>query len=65
MCILICFQERGSKKELKVVGDGMKLTQLVVVALPSKMEVWMSNSDLSSLQRTCLTKINPNLISTL
>ncbi|KAI5444440.1 hypothetical protein KIW84_012897 [Lathyrus oleraceus] len=56
-------EERGPKKELKVVGHGLKLTSRVPLALPSQMESWVSRSGLSSLQRTSLNKIDTNLVS--
>ncbi|CAK8567579.1 unnamed protein product [Lathyrus sativus] len=56
-------EERGTKKELKVVGQGLKLIKRVLLQLPRKMEAWVSRSGLSSLQRTNLTKIDMNLVS--
>ncbi|CAK8565403.1 unnamed protein product [Lathyrus sativus] len=56
-------EERGSKKELKVAGHGLKLTQRVPLQLPREMESWISRSGLASLQRTSLTKIDTNLVS--
>ncbi|CAK8537075.1 unnamed protein product [Lathyrus sativus] len=56
-------QERGSKKELKVVGHGLKLAQRVPLQLPREMERWISRSGLASLQRTSLSKIDTNLVS--
>ncbi|CAK8541612.1 unnamed protein product [Lathyrus sativus] len=56
-------QERGSKKELKVAGHGLKLMQRVPLQLPREMEGWISRSGLASLQRTSLTKIDTNLVS--
>ncbi|CAK8536887.1 unnamed protein product [Lathyrus sativus] len=55
-------QERGSKKELKVEGHGLKLMQRVPLQLPREMEGWISRSGLASLQRTSLTKIDTNLV---
>ncbi|KAI5425439.1 hypothetical protein KIW84_031295 [Lathyrus oleraceus] len=56
-------EERGPKKELKVVGHGLKLTSRVPLALPPQMESWVSRSGLASLQRTSLNKIDTNLVS--
>ncbi|CAK8542422.1 unnamed protein product [Lathyrus sativus] len=56
-------QERGSKKELKVAGHGLKLAQRVPLQLPREMERWISRSGLASLQRTSLSKIDTNLVS--
>ncbi|CAK8562016.1 unnamed protein product [Lathyrus sativus] len=56
-------EERGSKKELKVVGHGLKLIERVPLQLPREMESWISRSGLASLQRTSLTKIDTNLVS--
>ncbi|KAI5388925.1 hypothetical protein KIW84_074546, partial [Lathyrus oleraceus] len=56
-------EERGPKKELKVAGHGLKLTYMVPLALPQQVESWVSRSDLSSLQRTSLNKIDTNLVS--
>ncbi|CAK8561243.1 unnamed protein product [Lathyrus sativus] len=42
-------EERGSKKELKVTGHGLKLTQRVSLQLPREMESWISRSGLASL----------------
>ncbi|CAK8561603.1 unnamed protein product [Lathyrus sativus] len=56
-------EERGSKKELKVAGHGVKLTQRVPLQLPREMESWISRPGLASLQRTSLTKIDTNLVS--
>ncbi|KAI5396714.1 hypothetical protein KIW84_062803 [Lathyrus oleraceus] len=56
-------EERGPKKELKVVGHGLKLTSRVPLALPPQMESWVSRSGLASLQRTGLNKIDTNLVS--
>ncbi|XP_050910005.1 protein MAIN-LIKE 1-like [Lathyrus oleraceus] len=58
-------EERGLKKELKVVGHGLKLTLRIPQAFPQQMESWVSKSELSSLQRTSLTKIDTNLVFTL
>ncbi|KAI5392507.1 hypothetical protein KIW84_077058, partial [Lathyrus oleraceus] len=55
--------ERGPKKELKVVGHGLKLTSRVPLALPQQVDSWISRSELSSLQRTSLNKIDTNLLS--
>ncbi|KAI5390107.1 hypothetical protein KIW84_075436 [Lathyrus oleraceus] len=49
-------EERCPKKELKVVGHGLKLTSRVPLALPPHMESWVSRSGLSSLQRTNVTE---------
>ncbi|CAK8571891.1 unnamed protein product [Lathyrus sativus] len=56
-------EERGSKKELKVAGHGLKLIQRVPLQLPREMEGWISRSGLASLKRTSLTKIDTNLVS--
>ncbi|XP_050888688.1 uncharacterized protein LOC127093828 [Lathyrus oleraceus] len=56
-------EERGPKKELKVVGHGLKLTSRVPLALPPQMESWVSRSGLASLQRMSLNKIDTNLVS--
>ncbi|CAK8577289.1 unnamed protein product [Lathyrus sativus] len=56
-------EERGSKKELKVAGHGLKLIQRVPLQLPREMEGWISRSGLALLQRTSLTKIDTNLVS--
>ncbi|CAK8566493.1 unnamed protein product [Lathyrus sativus] len=56
-------EERGSKKELKVVGHGLKLIQRVPLQLPREMEGWIFRSGLASLERTSLTKIDTNLVS--
>ncbi|CAK8544027.1 unnamed protein product [Lathyrus sativus] len=56
-------EERGSKKELKVAGHGLKLTQRVPLQLPREMEGWISRSSLASFQRISLTKIDTNLVS--
>ncbi|CAK8563330.1 unnamed protein product [Lathyrus sativus] len=56
-------EERGSKKELKVAGHGLKLIQRVSLQLPKEMEGWISRFGLASLQRTNLTKIDTNLVS--
>ncbi|CAK8561511.1 unnamed protein product [Lathyrus sativus] len=55
--------KRGSKKELKVAGHGLKLIQRVPLQLSREMEGWISRSGLPSLQRTSLTKIDTNLVS--
>ncbi|CAK8573992.1 unnamed protein product [Lathyrus sativus] len=55
--------KKGSKKVLKVAGHGLKLIQMVLLQLPREMECWISRSDLASLQRTSLTKIDTNLVS--
>ncbi|KAI5429749.1 hypothetical protein KIW84_034365 [Lathyrus oleraceus] len=55
-------EERGPKKELKVVGHGLKLTSRVLLALLQQVESWVSRSGLSSLQRTSLNKIDTNLV---
>ncbi|KAL5059955.1 hypothetical protein RYX36_031559, partial [Vicia faba] len=52
IALRLWFDERGPKKELKVVGHGLKLIQKVPVGLPPEMEGWMSKPGLSSLQRT-------------
>ncbi|XP_050895975.1 protein MAINTENANCE OF MERISTEMS-like [Lathyrus oleraceus] len=54
-------EERGLKKELKVVGHELKLTSRVPLALPQQMESWISRSESSLLQRTSLNKIDTNL----
>ncbi|CAK8578271.1 unnamed protein product [Lathyrus sativus] len=56
-------EERGSKKELKVTGHGLKLIHRVPLQLPREMEGWISRSSLASLQRTSLTKMDTNLVS--
>ncbi|XP_058742850.1 protein MAIN-LIKE 1-like [Vicia villosa] len=56
-------EERGLKKELKVVAHGSKLIAWVPDFLPPTIERWLSDSGLSSLQRTSLSRIDPNLIS--
>lgn len=60
---LNCFQERGLKKELKVVTHGSKLTSTVPHCLPLEMQCWMNEFGLSS-QRTNLTRIEQHLVST-
>ncbi|KAI5384355.1 hypothetical protein KIW84_071387 [Lathyrus oleraceus] len=42
-------EERGPKKELKVVGHGLKLTSRVPLALPQQVDSWVSRFGLSSL----------------
>lgn len=68
LCFIMCnfnyFQERVPKKELKVVGHGLKLTLRVPQALPREIESWISRSGLASLKRTNLMKIDRNLVST-
>ncbi|XP_058733506.1 protein MAIN-LIKE 1-like [Vicia villosa] len=56
-------EERGPKKELKVVGHGTKLQDRVPQMLPPEIEDIVSGSGLASLQRTSLTKIDVNLVS--
>ncbi|XP_050902326.1 protein MAIN-LIKE 1-like [Lathyrus oleraceus] len=61
--IVHMFGEIGPKKDLKVVGHGLKLTSRLPLALPQQMDSWVSRSGLYSLQRTSLTKIDTNFIS--
>ncbi|CAK8541091.1 unnamed protein product [Lathyrus sativus] len=56
-------EEKGSKKELKVAGHGLKLIQRAPLQLSREMKGWISRSGLASLQRTSLTKIDTNLVS--
>ncbi|CAK8535105.1 unnamed protein product [Lathyrus sativus] len=55
-------EKRGTKKELKVAGHGLKLIKRVSLQLPREMEGWVSRYGLSSLQRTNLTKIDTYLV---
>lgn len=50
------------KKELKVGGHALKLTNRVPQFIPPEMKRWMGRYGLSSLQRFSLTKIDINLV---
>ncbi|KAI5395356.1 hypothetical protein KIW84_061810 [Lathyrus oleraceus] len=47
-------EERGSKKELKVAGHGLKLTSRVPLALPPQMESWLQTARWISYSPTVL-----------
>ena len=57
------FQERGPKKQLKCVAHDQKLKEWVPLQLPREIERWVTNSGLAHLQRSSMTKIDPNLIT--
>ena len=56
-------QERGPKKQLKCAAHGQKLKEWVPLQLPREMERLVTNSGLAHLQRSNMTKIDPNLIT--